>query len=147
MSSLLATKIARRRSIAFIALLAATLVMMAFSSLPATHEFQGAVSFALRPIQGALKEGSGQFYWEVMIRNATNRVVKVESMVKNEKTWRPAKQESYGYFSNALGNGLPVQLRLTDTEGNTITTGDLTWPGDVTSPISLGVQFPAACMP
>ena len=56
MSSLLATKIARRRSIAFIALLAATLVMMAFSSLPATHEFQGAVSFALRPIQGALND-------------------------------------------------------------------------------------------
>ena len=56
MSSLLATKIARRRSIAFVSLLAATLVMMAFSSLPATHEFQGAVSFALRPIQGALND-------------------------------------------------------------------------------------------
>jgi rod shape-determining protein MreC len=56
MSSLLATKIARRRSIAFVALLAATLVMMAFSSLPATREFQGAVSFALRPIQGAVND-------------------------------------------------------------------------------------------
>src|SRR6266550_1354804 len=56
MSSLLATKIARRRSIAFVSLLAATLVMMAFSSLPATHEFQGAVSFVLRPIQGALND-------------------------------------------------------------------------------------------
>ena len=56
MSSLLATRIARRRSIAFVSLLAATLVMMAFSSLPATLEFQGAVSFALRPIQGALND-------------------------------------------------------------------------------------------
>jgi rod shape-determining protein MreC len=56
MSSLLATRLARRRSIAFIALLAATLVMMAFSSLPATREFQGAVSFALRPIQGAVND-------------------------------------------------------------------------------------------
>jgi rod shape-determining protein MreC len=56
MSSLLATRIARRRSIAFVALLAATLVMMAFSSLPATREFQGAVSFALRPIQGAVND-------------------------------------------------------------------------------------------
>jgi rod shape-determining protein MreC len=56
MSSLLATKIARRRSIAFVALLAATLVMMAFSSLPATREFQGAVSFALRPVQGAVND-------------------------------------------------------------------------------------------
>ena len=56
MSSLLATRIARRRSIAFVALLAATLVMMAFSSLPATREFQGAVSFALRPVQGAVND-------------------------------------------------------------------------------------------
>lgn len=56
MSSLLATRLARRRSIAFIALLAATLVMMAFSSLPATREFQGAVSFALRPIQGTVND-------------------------------------------------------------------------------------------
>jgi rod shape-determining protein MreC len=54
MSSLLATKVARRRSIVFVALLATTLVMMAFSSLPLTREFQGAVSFALRPVQGAL---------------------------------------------------------------------------------------------
>jgi rod shape-determining protein MreC len=56
MNSLLATRLARRRSIAFIALLAATLVMMAFSSLPATREFQGAVSFALRPIQGTVND-------------------------------------------------------------------------------------------
>ena len=56
MSSLLATRLARRRSIAFVALLAATLVMMAFSSLPATREFQGAVSFALRPLQGAVND-------------------------------------------------------------------------------------------
>jgi rod shape-determining protein MreC len=56
MSSLLSTKIARRRSIVFVALLATTLVMMAFSSLPATREFQGAVNFALRPIQGAVND-------------------------------------------------------------------------------------------
>jgi rod shape-determining protein MreC len=56
MSSLLATRLARRRSIAFVALLAATLVMMAFSSLPATREFQSAVSFALRPVQGAVND-------------------------------------------------------------------------------------------
>ncbi len=56
MTSLLATKIARRRSIVFVALLAATLVMMAFSSLPLTREFQGALSFALRPIQGAVND-------------------------------------------------------------------------------------------
>ena len=56
MSSLLATRIARRRSIVFVALLATTLVMMAFSSLPFARDFQGAVSFALRPVQGAVNE-------------------------------------------------------------------------------------------
>jgi rod shape-determining protein MreC len=56
MSSLLATRIGRRRSIVFVALLATTLVMMAFSSLPFARDFQGAVSFALRPVQGAVNE-------------------------------------------------------------------------------------------
>jgi rod shape-determining protein MreC len=56
MTSLLATKIARRRSIVFVALLATTLVLMAFSSLPLTREFQGAVNFALRPIQGVVSD-------------------------------------------------------------------------------------------
>ena len=54
MSSLLASRIARRRSIVFIALIATTLVMMAFSSNPLVREFQGAVSYAIRPIQGAV---------------------------------------------------------------------------------------------
>jgi rod shape-determining protein MreC len=56
MSSLLATRSARRRSIVFIGLLAATLVMMAVSSNPVVREFEGAVSFALRPIQGAIDD-------------------------------------------------------------------------------------------
>src|SRR5258705_12800484 len=56
MTSLLATKIARRRSIVFVALLAATLVMLAFPPLPLTRGFQGALSFALRPIQGAVND-------------------------------------------------------------------------------------------
>lgn len=56
MSTLLASRTARRRSIAFLALMAATLVMMAFSSNPIVREFQGAVSFAIRPIQGAVDD-------------------------------------------------------------------------------------------
>jgi rod shape-determining protein MreC len=56
MSSLLASRTVRRRSIVFIALIATTLVMMAFSSNPAVREFQGAVSFAIRPIQGAVDD-------------------------------------------------------------------------------------------
>ena len=54
MSSLLASRTARRRSIVFIALIATTLVMMAFSSSPVVREFQGAVGYAIRPIQGAV---------------------------------------------------------------------------------------------
>jgi len=56
MSSLLANRTVRRRSIVFIALIATTLVMMAFSSNPLVREFQGAVSFAIRPIQGAVDD-------------------------------------------------------------------------------------------
>jgi rod shape-determining protein MreC len=56
MSSLLASRAARRRSILFTALLATTLLMMAVSSSPLVKEFQGAVSFAIRPIQGAVDD-------------------------------------------------------------------------------------------
>jgi rod shape-determining protein MreC len=54
MTSLLASRAARRRSIAFVALLALTLVMMAVSSNQVVKDFQSAVSYALRPVQGAL---------------------------------------------------------------------------------------------
>jgi rod shape-determining protein MreC len=54
MSSLLASRTTRRRSIAFVALLALTLVMMALSSNQVVKDFQSAVNYALRPIQGAL---------------------------------------------------------------------------------------------
>jgi rod shape-determining protein MreC len=54
MTSLLASRAARRRSIVFIALLAITLVLMAVSSNPLVRDFQNAVNFALRPVQGAV---------------------------------------------------------------------------------------------
>jgi rod shape-determining protein MreC len=54
MTGILATKAARRRGIVFTILLVVTLLMMAFSSNPAVREFQNAVGFAFRPIQGAL---------------------------------------------------------------------------------------------
>jgi rod shape-determining protein MreC len=59
MSSLLATRTARRRSIAFTVLVAVTLVMMAFSTNPGVRELQSGVGFAFRPIQGALDEVAG----------------------------------------------------------------------------------------
>jgi rod shape-determining protein MreC len=54
MTSLLATRTARRRSIAFMALIGVTLVLMAFSGNPAVRDVQNGVGYAFRPIQGAL---------------------------------------------------------------------------------------------
>src|SRR6188474_1561391 len=54
MSSLLASRTVRRRSIVFIALLSVTLVLMAVSSNPLVRDFQNAVNYALRPVQGAV---------------------------------------------------------------------------------------------
>jgi rod shape-determining protein MreC len=54
MTTLLATRTGRRRTIAFTILLAVTLVLMAFSSNPSVREIQGGVGFAFKPIQSAL---------------------------------------------------------------------------------------------
>ena len=54
MTSLLASRAARRRSIVFVAFLATTLVLMAVSSTPPVKDLQGALNYALRPIQGAV---------------------------------------------------------------------------------------------
>src|SRR3954454_18492209 len=54
MTTMLATRSARRRAVAFGVLLGLSLVLMAISSSPAVTEFQNAVGFALRPVQGAM---------------------------------------------------------------------------------------------
>jgi len=59
MTSLLATRTARRRTIAFTVLLALSFVLMAFSSNPGVREVQSGVGFAFRPIQSALDEVAG----------------------------------------------------------------------------------------
>jgi rod shape-determining protein MreC len=56
MTSLLATRAARRRGIAFAVLLVVSTMMMAFSSNPMVREVQNGVSFAFRPIQGAVHD-------------------------------------------------------------------------------------------
>jgi rod shape-determining protein MreC len=55
MTSMLATRAARRRGIMFMALLIVSVLLMAFSSNPAVREVQNGVGFAFRPIQGALE--------------------------------------------------------------------------------------------
>jgi rod shape-determining protein MreC len=54
MTSMLATRAARRRAVAFSILMSASLVLMAISSSPGVTEFQNAMAYALRPIQGAI---------------------------------------------------------------------------------------------
>jgi rod shape-determining protein MreC len=56
MNSLLANRTVRRRGVAYVLLLAVTLILMAFSSSPAVAELQRGVGFAFRPIQGALND-------------------------------------------------------------------------------------------
>jgi rod shape-determining protein MreC len=56
MTSILATRAARRRWILFAVLLGVTVVLMAISSNPAVREVQNGVSFAFRPVQVALDE-------------------------------------------------------------------------------------------
>ncbi|MEA2699453.1 MAG: expansin [Myxococcales bacterium] len=101
---------------------------------------------AATSIMAELKEGSGQFYWEVMLQNATNRVAKVEFISAAEPSWQEAKREPYGYFSHPSARGLPTRLRLTDTAGNVKLTDNLQWPTNPeTKPIPLNVQFAPAC--
>lgn len=59
MATILATRTARRRSIAFTILLAVTLVLMAFSANPFVRDLQSGVGFAFRPIQGVLDQVAG----------------------------------------------------------------------------------------
>lgn len=59
MATILATRTARRRSIAFTVLLAITLLLMAFSSNPFVRDLQSGIGFAFRPIQGALDQVAG----------------------------------------------------------------------------------------
>lgn len=54
MTTLISTRAARRRTIAYVVVVAATLVLMAFSSNPLVRDVQSGIGFAFRPIQGAL---------------------------------------------------------------------------------------------
>lgn len=54
MTTMFATRAARRRAVAFTVLLSTSLILMAVSSSPVVTEFQNAMHFALRPVQGAI---------------------------------------------------------------------------------------------
>src|SRR6478736_8734169 len=54
MTSMFATRASRRRVVSFTILLAISLILMAISSSPGVTDFQNAMAYALRPIQGAI---------------------------------------------------------------------------------------------
>src|SRR4051812_15483149 len=56
LNTVLASKTTRRRGLAYVLLLALTLILMAFSSSPAVGQLQQGVGFAFRPIQGGLND-------------------------------------------------------------------------------------------
>src|SRR5438552_12892017 len=58
MTTLFATRAARRRAVAFTILLSISLILMAISSSPGVTEFQNAIGYALRPIQGVLHDAA-----------------------------------------------------------------------------------------
>jgi rod shape-determining protein MreC len=58
MTTLFATRAARRRAVTFTILLAASLILMAISSSPGVTEFQNAIGYALRPVQGAIHDAA-----------------------------------------------------------------------------------------
>jgi rod shape-determining protein MreC len=59
MTSMLATRAARRRTVAFSVLLVISLLLMAFSNNAALREVQGGVGFAFRPIVSVLDQVAG----------------------------------------------------------------------------------------
>ena len=54
MTTIIASKQARRRGVVFAILIATTLLLMAFSGNPFVKDLQRGLSFALRPFQGAI---------------------------------------------------------------------------------------------
>jgi rod shape-determining protein MreC len=58
MTTLFATRAARRRAVTFTILLSVSLILMAISSSPGVTEFQNAIGYALRPVQGAIHDAA-----------------------------------------------------------------------------------------
>ena len=92
------------------------------------------------PVQGnvtiALKEPSNQGWNEFLVQDARTPVVKFEANFSG--SWVTGTRQSYNYFN--VGNSLsfPIQVRLTDANGNVI---QGTLQGGVAEQ-NLGVQFP-----
>ena len=93
------------------------------------------------PVQGnvtiALKEPSNQGWNEFLVQDARTPVVKFEANFSG--SWVTGTRQTYNYFN--VGNSLsfPIQVRLTDVNGNVI---QGTLQGGIAEQ-NLGVQFPS----
>ena len=112
MTSLLATRAARRRGTAFAALLVVSTLMMAFSSNPTVREVQNGVSFAFRPLQGAVHDlASGVASVAAAIAEIDRlRVDNATLLAKNERLRIEAARNAATQRDNDLLTGL-LQLR------------------------------------
>lgn len=79
MSAVFATRQARRRAVTYIALLGASLVLMATSANPLVHDIQHGIAFGFRPIQQAIDEGARDF---ISIGSAITEIDRIR--VENE---------------------------------------------------------------
>jgi rod shape-determining protein MreC len=82
MSAVFSSRIARRRAIAYVALLATSLVLMAVSANRLVVDLQQGLAFAFRPVQGALT-GLGQD-----ISSIANAIGEIDQLRQDNETLR-----------------------------------------------------------
>ncbi len=112
MSAVFASRTARRRVIAYVAVLAATLVMMAASASPLVGDFQRGLSFAFRPVQVAL-DGFGHDLSSIAAAVGEIDQLRLESealRAENERLRQGSRQAEEIRRQNELLTGL-LQLR------------------------------------
>jgi cell shape-determining protein MreC len=156
MTSLLATRAARRRGIVFMVLLVTSVLLMAFSSNPAVREFQNGVGFAFRPIQGALDEvarGAASVaaaVAEIDRLRVDNSALRAENDVWAEA--RPRRSARERSLTGCCGpGGLDYETAATtviardrrSSAGRRSTRGPTT--GSLGVAVALGGAWPAAC--
>jgi expansin len=93
------------------------------------------------PVQGnvtiALKEPTNPGWNEFLVEDSRTPVAKFEAYVNG--SWVTGTRQSYNYFNVGSSLSFPIQVRLTDTNGNVI-------QGTLQSGVAeqdLGAQFPA----
>ena len=86
MTTLFATRAARRRAVTFTILLSASLILMAISSSPGVTEFQNAVGYALRPVQGAIHDAAQS------VANAVGAIGEIQGLHSDNTALRRENQ-------------------------------------------------------